>query len=90
MAIVKNNSSWYVNAVAKLMPSMINKKLFVSTPKVFIYYCNFYGSAVSLIRNTYCVGDFMPLEIAIQIAVSILSPVNIQTLTPAFLTFSSV
>jgi hypothetical protein len=32
----------------------------------------------------------MPLEIAMQMAVSILSPVSIHTLTPAFRTFSNV
>jgi len=36
----------------------------------------------------YSLIDLIPVEIAIQIAVSTLSPVNIHTLIPAFLIFS--
>lgn len=87
---MKNNSSWNYRAVPRLVPSITNKLLLVSAPNVVNYYDNLSTSVTSFIKNTDYVGDLIPLEIAIQIAVSILSPVNIQTLIPAFLTFSKV
>jgi len=76
--------------VSSVVPSITNTVLLKAPTSLFNQSCKFYQLVISLKNKNHWFLLFNPAEIAMQVAVSTLSPVSIQTLIPADLRPSKV